>query len=128
MSKKVYEFEGKFKWAFLNKKNKFDKYSMDVYVDEATRRGIKKTGTKCNPKEGAEGWYFTFTNKEQPEINIDMDEHLVGNGSTGKVKIMVEEFQSKEWGKIVRTTLKEISIINLIPYENEKVEQLELPI
>lgn len=127
MAKQTYFFTGKFKWAKLQSPDqKYSTYSLQFYPkSDEDRRAIKATGTKCNAKEDDDGWFYTFRNPEKPEVIDNKGEvvtALVGNGSEGSIKILVESFESPKWGKVVRTRLLGVKLDKLIEYVPEKKE------
>lgn len=124
MAIKEYTFEGIIEYPHLKAPNKYGKYSLDFFPDgDADRRAIKATGTKCsvkerdNPDSSQNGkFFFTFTNTEAVDVKSPDPDVLVGNGSKAKVTITVEDFNSPKWGRVVRTKLVSVVVLNLIPY------------
>ena len=136
--KQEYIFEGTFQWAQIQRPDKkYNDYRIKFYpADAAVRKAIKETGTQCHVKEDDDGFFYNFKNEIQPVVT-DGDGNpvtaLVGNGSTGAVRIMVEKFTSQKYGEIARTKLTGVVIRNLIPYEPKEpgtstAEQAPIPV
>jgi hypothetical protein len=133
MAVKTYTFSGMFKWAFIiNPSPKYENYSLRVYpADAETRRAVKATGVRNNTKEDDDGFYYQFRNDNKPEVVMadgSPVDKLVGDGTTGRIQLEVEDFVSAKWGNVVRSKLTGVIIDNLIPYEVQTEAATDLPV
>lgn len=119
---KTYYYSGKVKWAKVYKPDeKYGKYSLNFYPTTPEEvKEIKATGIKNGTKEDEDGVYYVFRSDTAPVV-VDKDgqafNDLIGNGSTCKVKLAVEQFTSKKWGKVVRSALAGVQVEDLVVYE-----------
>lgn len=131
-------FSGTAKWAHLTRPNKFGKHSINLYVDDATRKDIRALGTRLKANEDDEGFFYNFrrdpektfpdgTKVGAPEV-VDKDGNpltaLIGNGSKVTVKVSVYDFKAGEdketgekWTAGRGTRLEAVRVDELIPYE-----------
>lgn len=119
--KKEYTFEGMFKWAQVQRPDrKYGDYRLTFYpADAPTRKAIKETGTQCHVKEDDDGFFYSFKSEIQPAVTDAQGNPitaLVGNGSKGVVRIMVEKFTSAKYGEIARTKLTGVVVTDLIEF------------
>ena len=134
MSKAEFTFSGKAKYFMFRNQSKYGDFRMNFFpADDATRKAVKATGTKCGVKEddgargGPDGFFYTFVNKDNNLIVEGVPEGaLVGNGSDVTITISVEQFVSPKFGPTARTRLEKVVVTNLIPYE-KPVETSEVP-
>jgi hypothetical protein len=132
MAIKEYTFTGIIEYPHLSGPNKYGKFSLDFFPsNDADRKAIKATGTKCslkereNEKSAMNGkFFYTFTSPEVPEVSGVPDNVLVGNGTKAVVTVTVEDFMSPKWGKVVRTKLASVKVLDLIPYEPKDATDL----
>jgi hypothetical protein len=136
MATQYYYFSGTAKWAQLTRTNKFGKHSINLYVDDKTRKEIRGLGTRLNAKEDDDGFFFNFRrdpdrtfpdgSKLGPPTVVDKDGNpltaLVGNGSKVTVKIAVYDFPAGEkdgekWASGRGTRLEAVRVDELVPYE-----------
>jgi hypothetical protein len=128
MATKEYIFEGKATWL-LSRPNKFGFYTVNFYPDAETRKAVKATGVKNNPKlDENDEVFFIFRSANQYPVLDPAGEPLkvmVGNGSKIKLKLKVETFDS-QFGPNARSEIVEIIVTDLIPYEKkDKTEKQE---
>lgn len=131
--KKEYIFKGKFAWVsnksqtFKTAKGEETVWGLAFYPETAAdRRALTATGIKNKAQEDdgsclQEGlMYFRLRNKDEPyKIINDKGEPLtemVGNGSSGMLKLVVENFNSKTFGPQARSWVTEVMITDLVPY------------
>lgn len=130
MAKQEYTFRGKAKWAQVYKQSQYEDYRLNFFPDDATRKAIKATGTKCGIKDDkdGDGLYYTFRSKIKPPV-VDKEGKpftaLIGNGSTVSIQLSVEDFTS-QYGPNSRTVLLGVVVEEHVPYE-KKEEQKALP-
>lgn len=123
-----YTFTGTTKYAFVQSANKFGKYSLNLYVDDKTRKAIKATGTKNGLKEDDDGFFYVFRSDFQPEVIDEAGQNIndiPGDGSSVTVTVTVEPYTSKKFGDGTRTKLRRVLINNLVPYA--KPEAISTP-
>jgi hypothetical protein len=92
--KNNYQFRGSVTYAYLGTTNKFDKYSLNFFpIDDATRKAVKATGTRCGVKENDKGFFYTFTNLKKPFVIKDGApfEEILGDGTVVEIELTVEE-------------------------------------
>lgn len=135
---------GKAKWAKLTESNmdtKFgEKYTIDVYLDDAGIIALKSSGSRITIREDEEGKFVKLSKDHKrkvtdedtgqlvdeilgpPDVGMGKDEEgylipfkeLIGNGSTVEVKVAV--YDSK-FGK--GTRLEAVNVLNHVPYESK---------
>lgn len=127
MAKNVY-FEGKCAWAQLSKTDKYDNYSIQLYLDPDGLALYTKLGIQSTVKEDEKGKYVRFKRtpvkivKGKPvefgKVNVfDRDGQplkegtLIGNGSTVICKVRVYDT-----AKGVGTSLEAVQVVDLVPY------------
>jgi hypothetical protein len=116
-----YTFEGTVRWAFVTNVNQYGKFSLNLYVDDKTRKAIKATGTKNGLKEDDQGFYYVFRSDEKPVVVDGAGQpvtEIVGDGSKVRIAVTVEKFDSKH-GPNARTKLKTVVVDELVPYESK---------
>ena len=131
--------QGKAKWAKITGKphagyeGKFNEWSIDVYVDEATEKKLKAEGLGPKLKDKGNGTYITFKRKElkqdgspnQPIRVVDHkgepwnDKVKIGNGSTVNVNFAINEFGKGQ---------KAANILSLQVWDLVKYEGGEFPV
>lgn len=114
------------------------KYQMDLCVDDATVERLTTLGIEVKNKGDDRGNFVTLkrsaeTKDGKPmsgprvidsEKNEIPDDILVGNGST--VKVITNKFDWKFKGKTgVGLGLDTVQVLDLIPYENTKLNLLD---
>jgi hypothetical protein len=141
MATQYHYFSGTAKWAHVSRPNKFGKHSINLYVDDATRKEIRALGARLNAKEDDDGFYYVF--RRDPERTfpdgskvgapsvLDKDSQpmtaLIGNGSKVTIKIAVYDFPAGEkdgekWVAGRGTRLEAVRVDDLVPYEEVSVE------
>lgn len=126
MSTTYHYFTGIGRYAWLNKLNKFDKYSIDLVADKDTRKAIKETGIRSSFKEDEEGnMIMSFRREATKEIkgemvnfgppkvlNADGTEYdfkkLIGNGSKVTVKVSVYDSAQGKGSRLEAVRLDEL--------------------
>ena len=146
MAATSYYFSGEARWAKVYPHNK-DEYqgktffSMDLVVDEATKKRWEATGSKSRPRPDAEtgNWILKLRRNEvneqneewggPPKVikvendeNVDMEE-LIGNGSEVTVRVTVYDSKS---GK--GTRLDVVRVDKLVEFGGTKVDTTGLDI
>lgn len=127
MSTTEYIFDGKVKWAQVQRPDKkYNDYRLLFYPGDAdTRKAIKSTGTMCKIKEDDDGFFYQFRSEIKPTVT-DAEGNpftgLIGNNSDVTVRITVEKFTSPKHGDVARTKLVGVVITKLIPYEKKEAE------
>ena len=132
---------GKVKWAKTHTPNKFGKYSVDLYPDDASRakmQALKEApGIKNTWKKDDDGEYMTFGREAQKLINGKMvtfaapivlkaddtplTDKLIGNGSDCDIILEVYGFGGKNNIAPSRAArLDSVKVHNLVPYEIKK--------
>jgi hypothetical protein len=133
---KEYTFSGKGSWVSTKSHtfpNGDEVWSMSFYPRTAAdRKEILATGIKNKPALDDDGLpFFKFRNKTGPYkiLNPDGSEltALVGNGSDVDIKLVVETFHSQKFGPQARSTLTEVIVTGLVPYEKPAEATEELP-
>lgn len=61
MATQYVNFQGKSKWAKLHKPSQFDKWSVDLYLDEAQVERFKSYKTKTVLRKDDDGYYVSFS-------------------------------------------------------------------
>lgn len=131
MAKQEYTFFGKAKWMqFLKPDRKYGDYRLSFYpADDATRKAIKATGTKCGVKEDdgskgePEGFYYAFkADKPFPVTDPQGNDITVpiGNGSDIQLTISVDDFVSPKFDPTARTRVESVVVTNLLKYDPPK--------
>lgn len=121
MPTSYHKFSGPCKWAKVHRPDdKYNVYSIQVYLDQEQQAKLKDTGIQIQPKEDIDGVYYTFRRPVvkvikgklvelgPPKVNT---EKIVGNGSTVTVDISVYD-TIKGKGH----TLNEVKVTNLVEY------------
>lgn len=133
MAKQDHVFFGKAKWMqFLKPDKKYGDYRLSFYpADDATRKAIKATGTKCGVKEDdgskgePEGFYYAFKADKPFSVTDPQGNPIttpVGNGSDIQLTISVDEFVSPKFGPTARTRIENVVVTNLVKYESKDAE------
>jgi hypothetical protein len=126
--KEVHIFKGKVSYL-LKRPNKFGKYSLNFYPPSAAdRKAVKSTGIQNGVKEddgarsGVEGWFSTFRS-DTPFAVFNSDgssfSDFVGNGSEVTLKLVVESFDTKDFGRKTRATVDSVVVDKLIEFVPE---------
>lgn len=137
MATEYYYFSGIAKWAQLKTPNKFGKHSINLYIDSETRKAIRATGARINPKEDDEGFFVTFRRDPNRDFGdgpigapkvVDSEGQpfngLVGNGSKVTVKVVMYNFPAGEkngekYAAGKGTRLEAVRIDELVEYTPE---------
>lgn len=109
---------------------KFGKYSLKFYPKDAeTRKTIQSLGLKNAMHEDDDGFYFNFYSPDPFVVTYKGDafEDFVGNGSKGVLSLIVESFQSKNYGKITRALVDGLAIVELVRFEPEENPNTSAP-
>jgi len=135
MASKTYEFTGICRWAKLDKPDqKYDKYSIEVKLDEAGAALYKQAGCMGRASKDGEG-YYTFRRDPKGKVwqdNVQVPagkplvidpqgnpiHELLGNGSKVTVKILAYDYNNS-FGKGVGTRLEAVCVNELIKYEKQ---------
>lgn len=142
MASKTWYFTGTCKWAkVVEPDKKYNKYSIDLFMDNDNMEKFKKSGAQLKVRENDEG--ETFITFSRPTASLGRDgkikEHgaplllsvngdplkdtLVGNGSTVTVKVDVYDTPK---GK--GTRLEAVRVDNLVAFTKREVdEDIEVP-
>ena len=135
MATKTYYLSGKAKWAHVHRIDKYDKYSITLYPDEASLNQINEWVDGTPPimnhlKEDEDGQFMKFgcppnrliAGKIVPFTIEVLDNEgrpfhqPIGNGSDVTIKVDVYTYRKGE-GKAVR--LRAVRIDNLVPFTSE---------
>lgn len=131
MAKTTLTFSGKSKWAKVYKPDgKFSpddpKYSIDVALSMEDFMKFKsfKVRNDGKPEDGKMWVTFRRKSSEGKPTIVDKDGNAfdknIGNGSDVTVKILIEDFESKKYGKLVRSRLEAVRVDNLVEYVPEE--------
>lgn len=133
---------GKAYFACVHTENKANGgYSMELTVDKETAKALhvkgvtikdRKTGRGCQKADpnDTRGLFVTLKSKKFPPEVVDAKLNpipkniLIGNGSDVKVKASIGHIENK-FGKFVVLNLNAVQVLNLIPYESNKLDGLE---
>ena len=137
MSTQKFEFSGIAKWCKCHKPDpKFNRYSLDLYLDSPSLRLYKKSGARLELRDDEEGIFIKpgraaqkiikgkMVEQGPPEVVDIQGQKLdknVGNGS--KVKIILSVYDTVK-GK--GSTWEKIQVLDLVEY-NEVVTVDDLP-
>lgn len=136
-------FQGKGKWCKLFRPSQFDKWSVDLYLDEAQVERFKSYKTKTHLRKDDDGYYVSFSrpveklirgkrNALKPPVVTDKDgkpinDTAIGNGSDLTVTCELYGYtppQSKD--KLFAIRLLAVRIDNLVPFEKDSFTPDEL--
>lgn len=135
MGTSTYEFTGECRWAKLDKADdKYNKYSIEVKLDEAAVKLYDKAGCMGRPSKDGAG-YYTFRRDPNGKVWKGKDQvpagkplvifpdgtpchDLIGNGSKVTVKVDVYDYDNS-FGKGKGTRLEAVCINELIKYEKQ---------
>ncbi len=129
--------KGKCKWARTNTPDKYGKWGVVLYPDDAsleTIRDLQTKGIKNVLKKDEDGYFMAFRREQQKNMRgkmvgfaapivLDKDGQLlapdlmIGNGSDVTIKIEVYTYNVPAGGKGAATRLVSIRVDNLVPYE-----------
>jgi hypothetical protein len=132
---KIYQFEGVAKWAQFKRLDKFDKYSIQLYVGKNTNDAIKALKLKSRQKEDEDGTFWSFTLNPATSFQktvevVDAEgnpfEGLIGNGSKVRLEVEVYPFDN-DFGKGNGSRLRKCTVLDLVPYEEKLVEVVAPP-
>ena len=137
MATRYVDLKGKCKWAKVWKPDtKYDKYSIDLCPDEASRKIIDELGLKSSFKQdqstGEEYMSFrrdpnhtVFTGKDQrgpagaPKVlGIDKDVPI-GNGSDVTIRLAVYSYDNK-FGKGTGSRLEAVHVNSLVEFQAQE--------
>jgi hypothetical protein len=136
-----YEFTGECRWAKLDKTDvKYNKYSIEVKLDEEGIALYNKAGCMGRPSKDGEG-YYTFRRDPTAKAWVDGNQvpagkplvifpdatpchDLIGNGSKVTVKVAVYDYNNS-FGKGKGTRLEAVCIENLIKFEKNAPKPAE---
>lgn len=146
MATTYHYFSGTAKWAKLKTTNKFGKHSIDLYVDDATRKEIRALGTRLNTKEDDDGFFYSFRrdpdrtfrdgSKVGPPTVVDKDgnpfDGLIGNGSKVTIKLAVYDFPAGEvngqkWVAGRGSRLEAVRVDELVEYKADSSDAAPQP-
>jgi hypothetical protein len=128
----TYFFSGTAKWTG-KKLNKFDKYTTDLYLDDASLAIFKTSGIRVSPKTDQDGETFyklsrskELTKKDGETIDLGPPEFLnadgseftglIGNGSKVTVKVAVYDTGAGKGHRV-----EAIRIDNLVEYKPQSI-------
>lgn len=133
---------GVLSWVQTARPNKWDKWSVTVHPNEdglAKIRDLQAEGLKNVLSKDEDGWKVTFSrpiqlkkrdgsvSPMQPPLVLDKDnkpiiDKLIGNGSTGTVKLEVYKHRiPMSEGKTAKAArFAAIKIDNFVPYESKR--------
>jgi hypothetical protein len=138
MATKYEFFSGKAKWAHTTKPDKYDKYSIVLYLDQASLEKVRELKETKPPilnqlSKDEDGYYIKFSRPMSkvyngkvkgfapPEVlkpdGIPLTEALIGNGSDVTCKVEVYTYNTPGGGQGRATRLQSIRVDNLIPFE-----------
>lgn len=135
-------FQGKCKWAKLYTPSKFDKWSVDVYLDDTQVERFRSYKTKTHLRKDEDGYYVTFSrpiNKTIRGKNIGFNPPTVtdkegrptnvpiGNGSD--LTITCEKYGYTPPGsgdKLYAIRLFAVRIDNLVEFEKDSLNKEEM--
>ena len=105
MATKFYYLKGKAKWVKARRPDeKYDNYTMNLYLDEGSQKIFEESGLQIEPKQDDEGTFYTFRRPHEKLIKKELVEFgppkvfnadntefdgLVGNGSRVTIKVSV---------------------------------------
>ncbi len=124
------DLKGVFHYVRKRPHPKFGKYSLKFYPKDAeTRKTVQSLGLKNAMHEDDDGFYFNFYSPD-PFVVVykgDAFEDFVGNGSKGVLSLIVESFQSKNYGKITRALVDGLTIIDLVKFDPDEAPAQTAP-
>jgi len=106
MATKQHYFTGIAKWAKVyTPDTEYNNYSINVLLDEASRKGFDASGIRVRPKVDKEDGkeYYRFRRSSEDDLPLVVDSQgekftsAIGNGS--KVTVRVESYDTKRHGK-----------------------------
>jgi len=139
----IVKFHGKLKWVKTKNLDKYGKWGVQLYPDDATRKAIKALGIRLTLKEDDEdGFYYNFNRRgkakwgdlEAPYVldeNGTPTDEAIANGSEGWVVLDVYEYKAGrdangndyDAGKAARW--EGLEMTKLIPYVKPIAENLQ---
>ena len=97
-----------------------EKYQLDVYLDDASKKSIERLGAEAILKDKGEGTYITAKSKMLPKV-FGADRQVftgrVGNGSLVRVKVLIKEWEALK-KKGITAYLNGLVIVKLEDYNN----------
>ena len=136
MATQTHYLKGKAQWAKLFKPDeKYNKYSIDLGMDQEEAEKFKKIGLKNTLKE-RDGLYWVSIRRDPDKLAwingtqqpagkpsvLDSDGHpldkLVGNGSDVIVKLTTYDYDNKN-GKGVGSRLESVRVDKLVEYRKD---------
>ena len=135
MATNTYTFSGECRWAKVHKPDqKYNKYSIEVKLDEASVALYKQAGCMGRPSKDGAG-YYTFRRDPNgkvwkddkqvpagPPLVIRPDgstiQDLIGNGSKVTIKVVVYDYDNS-FGKGKGTRLEAVCVDEMVAYEKE---------
>jgi len=95
-----------------------EKYQLDVYLDDASKKSIEGLGAEAILKDKGEGTYITAKSKMLPKV-FGADRQVftgrVGNGSLVRVKVLIKEWEALK-KKGITAYLNGLVIVKLEDY------------
>lgn len=138
----IVKFHGKLKWAKTKFLDKYGKWGVQFYPDDATRKQIKALGIRLVLKEDEEdGFYYNFSRKQKAswgelaapfvrdENGTLIPDVAIANGSEGWVVLDVYEYRAGvdatgnpyDAGKAARW--EGLELTKLIPYQKPTADE-----
>lgn len=136
MANKIYYFRGGINWAKVHKPDqKYDIYTLDLYLDDESTQMFKDSGLQLKVREGEEGSFIKLRrpttrvsagdviSNGPPEVLVRNDagefeafSGNIGNGSTGVCKVRVYDTDRGKGHELVT-----VAVETLVPYEGTEV-------
>lgn len=144
MATRYVDLKGKVKWAKVWKPDtKYDKYSLDLCPDEASRKIIDGLGLKSSFKADAQTGeeYISFRRDPNHTIFTGKDERgpagapvvlgvekdtPIGNGSEVTIRLAVYSYDNK-FGKGTGSRLEKVHVNKLVEYQAKEGVSLDSP-
>lgn len=134
-------FQGKANWVKVYKPNKYDKWSLDLYLDANQVERFKSYNTKTHLKKDDDGYYVSFTRpteklfkgkRQALPLPIVVDKEgkpttvAIGNGSDLTITCELYPYtppreSEQKWA----IRLQAIRIDNLVPFEMDSFPEEE---
>ena len=135
MSTKEVILQGKAKWASLHRPDKFDAYSINLYMTDESIAVFNTLKLKTELKKDEDGYYAKFRCPLQKMMRgklvalprpavVDKDhrpiETIVGNGSDVTLKLDWYDYKSPKGEKGYAVRLTGVRVDNLVEYEADR--------
>ncbi|SRR5258706_6617607 len=136
-------FQGKAKWVKVFKPNQFDKWSVDLYIDDTQAERFKSYKTRTHLRKDEDGYYVSFSRPVEKMIrgkrtalrpptvtdkdSVPMFDTPIGNGSDLTVTCELYSYkpplkQEREYA----IRLLGIRVDNLVPFVKSSYEEEDL--